>query len=392
MALKGSIKEFGLSEIFQLIFHQKKEGLLHLIKDQQTFSVCFKDGKIIRAYEGDHDKTLGDCLTKANILSADQLIISRYKQENANKSLEAVLVDLELVLPEELKRLNRLFTEETIFKVFDWKAGEYEFEQKDISFNPMLVQPLDTQFILMEAVRQIDEWPLLLKKIVSRKSVFEQTDPVGRSSNTKKATKDTKEAAEDFFGDLGENIEDEEAEEEDWLLNQIDGRQTVQEIIDRAQMGAFYVYQGLTELLANKVIREKKEARIPEEALEPVSGFSSASKEKLLKALAGVLISTLVVGLFIFSMPSLKMTTLKASRSFEDLVSLSEHNQRYFIRFALDLYYLKYNRYPESLQGLMEEGFFGNKQQNLQNLNAYWTYKLETGNADKFILQPKDLK
>lgn len=390
MALKGSIKEFGLSEIFQLIFHQKKEGLLHLEKEHDSFSICFKDGKVVRAYEGDRDETLGKNLTKAKILSPDQLVISRYRQENTNKSLEGVLVDLEFVSPEELKRLTRLFTEEAIFKVFDWKAGEYEFEQKDVSFNPMLVQPLDTQFILMEAVRQMDEWPLLVKKVGSRKSVFEKMSPSSNASDSNNPQEEQRKTG-DPFGDLDGETGEEDSGEEDWLLQQIDGQQTVQAIIDQAQLGVFAVYQKIAELLSEKVIREKKDQHLDEEIEESESGLSNETKKKVLKYLAGSLVSILTVGLFFLSLPSLQVTTLKTAKPFQEVQSLVKQNERYFIRFALDLYYLKHNRYPTTLQELADEALFEDSHKMLQSLD-HWTYKLVRGSGDQFLLQHRDTK
>ncbi len=375
MALKGSIQEFGLSEIFQLIFHQQKEGVLLLQKDEVNISICFKEGKIIRAYEGNSDEQLGQKLRKAEILTEDQVVIARYRQENTKKSLESVLVDLEFLPATELKRLTRLFTEETIFKLFDWDSGEYAFEQKDIDCNPHIVHAMDTQFILMEAVRQIDEWPMLIKKVPSRKSVFE------KSTKEEEAPKSV-EAAEDFFGDLEDDASDVENEDLVWLFLQIDGERSVQQIIDLAHFGAFSVYQNLVELLSEKKIREKKDEAIEHDFTEKKPTFS---KEKVLKYCLGVMVSLLTMGIFFISAPSVQMTSLQAKRSFEAVKFLSEKNERYFIRFALDLYYLKHNRYPDRLNSLVEEGFFGDKKNMIANLEN-WSYRLKTGKGDKFHL------
>jgi len=386
MALKGSIKEFGLSEIFQLIFHQQKEGVLLLQKDTTNISICFKEGKIIKAYEGKPDEKLREKLLKGGILTEDQVVIARYRQENTKKSLESVLVDLEFLPATEIKRLTRLFTEETIFKIFDWKAGEYAFEQKDMSFNPRLVHPLDTQFVLMEAVRQIDEWPMLLKKVASRKSVFEKTEasPEAAAEKEEKTTKTA--AAEDFFGGLSDDDEDNsENGDAAWLLLQINGERSVQQIIDKAHLGAFETYQGLVDLLSEKKIREKQEET---DDIEVEETTSRISKEKMIRYCIGGVVSVTVVMLFILSMPSLKITSLGAARSFEAVKALSNKNERYFIRFALDLYYLKHNRYPDKLDVLVEEGFFGNKKAMIANLTN-WSYTLEKGNGEKFLLEQK---
>ncbi|VAX27071.1 DNA polymerase III delta subunit [hydrothermal vent metagenome] len=384
MALKGSIQEFGLSEIFQLIFHQQKEGVLLLQKDKVEISICFKEGKIIRAYEGNSDEQLGQRLRKAEILTEDQVVIARYRQENTKKSLESVLVDLEFLPVTELKRLTRLFTEETIFKLFDWDSGEYAFEQKDIDCNPRIVHAMDTQFILMEAVRQIDEWPMLIKKVPSRKSVFEKIEVSVEESINKEEAPKSIEAAEDFFGDLENDGGDSEGENEDlvWLLLQIDGERSVQQIIDLAHFGAFSVYQNLVELLSEKKIREKN---FESSALDFTETKPTISKKKILKYCLGVMVSLLSMGIFFLSAPSVQMTSLQATRSFEAVKFLSEKNERYFIRFALDLYYLKHNRYPDTLNSLVEEGFFGDKKNMIANLEN-WSYRLKTGKGDKFHL------
>ena len=62
MALEGSIEEFGLTEIFQLIFIQKKEGILTLTREKAVVCVHFKEGRIIRAGDENEDETFGNAL------------------------------------------------------------------------------------------------------------------------------------------------------------------------------------------------------------------------------------------------------------------------------------------------------------------------------------------
>lgn len=389
MALKGSIKEFGLSEIFQLIYHQKQEGILLLEKEETVISICFKKGQIIRAYEGDHDKKLGQNLVRAQMISDDQLVIARYRQDNVKKSLEGVLVDLEFVTKEVLKRLNRLYSEESIYKIFDWESGEYEFVQKDMSYNPLLVQPFDTQYILMESVRQIDEWPALLKKIPSRQSVFEKTElDLGEADEVLEevAAPRTSHESDDPFGDLSDVGDVEESGEMSLIFQEVDGVQTVQQIIDRAHMGAFETYQVLVELLSEKKIIELKDEGIQQEEIAQKPRFE---KEKVKKLMVGTLVSIFVIGLFVLSYPSLQNTSLGVARSIHEVEALSNKNEQYFIRFALDLYYLKYNRYPDSLQGLVEEGLFGDKKGIINHL-PHWQYQMEVGDRDKFQLKQID--
>jgi hypothetical protein len=48
MALEGTIKEFGLADIFQLIGLQKKTGILFLKGIDNTINIHFEDGMVVK--------------------------------------------------------------------------------------------------------------------------------------------------------------------------------------------------------------------------------------------------------------------------------------------------------------------------------------------------------
>ena len=381
MALNGSIKEFGLTEIFQLIAHQQKGGVLRLARGKEQIAVCFERGRILRADAGNPNESFGKKLVQADILSEDQLMIARYRQERTQKSFETTLVELSFVSAQEIRRLIRLFTEETVYRLFYWKSGDYAFEQKDVPYNPTLIAPLDTQFILMEAIRQMDEWPGLLKKIPSEKTIFEKT-----------AVEETaeEETGEETFGeeelsfaslDLSDEAQNEETPETVWLFQQVDGKQTVQEIIDRARMGAFSVYQGLIGLLEAGKIQEKKAET---NRGESDTGFLDV--KIVIRRAVDASVILLTLSLFLFAYPSLQAVSLKAARSFQAVQNLSDNNARYLIRYALDLYYLRHNRYPDSLQVLIDEGFF-DAADDFSNRLKKWSYRREGKNSERFLLK-----
>jgi len=383
MALKGSIKEFALTEIFQLIFHQNKEGILTLTRENTKVSVLFNAGKIIRAYEGDYDEVFGKSLLKAEIITDDQLGIVRYRLQNQRTSMEALFAELNILSESELLRLSRLFTEETLYRLFHWENGDYEFQQKTITFNSNLVSPLETQFLLMEAVRQIDEWPALLKKIPSREMIFERTlelEDLDRSSDKTELCDE-----KDPFGSIDE-LDEENAEEKEqaWLLEQLNGLQTVQQIIDRAQMGAFAVHQGIVNLLKEKKIQELKgaEAWVGSNAQVP-------AKRSVLKGVTAGVIIFMTLFIFIVFYPAMQRTALMTMRPAQEFKGLTLKNERYFIRFALDLYYLKHNRYPDTLQVLIDDGYLGSKSGVGSHIKN-WSYRVTPDGEAKYLLRFTD--
>ena len=60
-----------------------------------------------------------------------------------------------------------------MFKVFRWRDGHYNFNATDsVDFDRENFSPMSADFILMEGIRMVDEWPIIEKKIPSFDIVF----------------------------------------------------------------------------------------------------------------------------------------------------------------------------------------------------------------------------
>lgn len=370
MALEGSIEEFGLPEIFQMILLQKKEGVLTLTREKTTFLVHFKDGLIISAGDGEGDARLADSLVKAEKINTDQLKTALKSQKNGNRSLATALVQSGHLTSEEIKKLNRTFTEESVFALFEWKSGSYKFEPKETSFDPEFVEPLSTEFILMEGVRRTDEWPLLKKRISSSDLIFEvvQQDPPPEAALEESEKKD-----DDSFESMGDLSEPEE-EEGAWLLPWIDGKRTVQEIIDHAQMGVFPVYKALSDLLSQGKIKAMGDALRGQERKSQFVSFKQLSRQQQVARILfnSIAITTLGIVSFYISQ-SVYASISNAVQPIREVKSLQAGIERDYLLFALDLYYLKHGRYPSSLDQLDSEGFLKSGREKSVDLKR-WKY------------------
>lgn len=373
MALEGSIQEFGLTEIFQLILIQKKEGILTLSREKDVVCVHFKEGQIIRAGDENEDENFGNALIKNKKMTTDQMKKGLLEQKSKKQPLAATLVALGYISPAEIKKLHRLIAEEAIFGLFNWKTGHYKFEQKEILYDPDLVEPLSTEFTLMEAMRQIDEWPLLLKKIPSRENVFEivEAEPFDANDPGPEGEKNAASAggSSESFESLGDPDQPGEANP---LMQWIDGERTVQQIIDQSDMGAFSVYKGIVDLLAEGKARLKKGKEGPE-----ASGHLTIQKltrsQTIFKVFLGSLAMAASIVLFVSSYPSISFTLHTAAAPIEEVRRLSVWNEQDLIHFSLDLYYLKHGRFPASLRELKEDGFLKTEIERGINLEK-WSY------------------
>ena len=75
MALEGTIKDFGLPDIFQLIGLQRKTGILTLTSESESITVTFENGMVVMADSSSKrlEDRIGNVLVKQGKLSQDRL-------------------------------------------------------------------------------------------------------------------------------------------------------------------------------------------------------------------------------------------------------------------------------------------------------------------------------
>ena len=131
MALKGTLKDFGIADILQLIGQQQKTGMLNLTQKQDTVAVTFRDGNIVRAETTSRNRKdlIGSMLVAASLVTEQQLEFALETQKRTLQRLGDVLVSQGVITDQKFKSMVQLQTSETLFKLFAWKAGTYEFEQ-----------------------------------------------------------------------------------------------------------------------------------------------------------------------------------------------------------------------------------------------------------------------
>src|SRR5689334_24893455 len=96
MAIKGSLKEASLPDVFQLLALGQKTGCLS-IADRSNFGyIYFEKGRICYASIVNRRDRLGDILVKHNRISQEQLLAAVQRQTKEHgKKLGQVLVAME---------------------------------------------------------------------------------------------------------------------------------------------------------------------------------------------------------------------------------------------------------------------------------------------------------
>ncbi|HUJ16340.1 MAG TPA: DUF4388 domain-containing protein [Thermoanaerobaculia bacterium] len=268
MALEGTLRDFSLADIFQLIGLQRKTGVLTLRGKDDNVTVTFLDGKVVGADSASHrlETRLGHVLIKSGMLTQDQLARALDIQKETLQRLGFILTHYQIISADSLKQALQLQILQIVYRLFRWKDGDYHFSQETtIEYDRDNVVPISAESILMEGARMMDEWPIIEKRIRSANMVFR-----------KKATgaeivvvggDDVDEV--DFDSPAGPVRRKKTAggteririsEEEKQVYDLLDGKRTVGDIIEMSRLSEFDSSKSLYELLTRDLIEEVRTA------------------------------------------------------------------------------------------------------------------------------------
>ncbi len=313
MALEGSLSDFGLPDILQLIYFQRKTGVLTLEGKMDRVRLLFIEGNVASAESKRRmeDNRLGKILLKKGFIKEPDLKAALEEHRRTGNKLGNILVSRELVQKEAIKDILKSQITETVIQIFGWKQGTYEFSTQGVPQDKEFSFSLDTQHLLMEGLRIVDEWSLIKGKL-TLDTVF-----MKKVESPSNLTEDEKE-----------------------IFNHVDGENDVSTIIDISSKDNFEVSKTLVSLLEKGAIQTIEAA--------PVAPMEASAEVKKQIAflnylpLAAVIFSLIIsFSILIFTQGNV-LKEFKASQQVEDL------------RFSIETYRLEHAAYPQTLEVLSD--------------------------------------
>src|SRR5437870_6620121 len=173
MAIKGSLKEASLPDVLQLLALGQKTGCLS-IADRSNFGyIYFDKGRISYASIVNRRDRLGDILVKHDKITQEQLDAAIHRQAKARaKKLGEILVGMGVISQEDLERYMRVQIEESVYYLFTWTQGTFNFEAEVRPERQDFLVNINPESLLLEGARRVDEWSLIEKKIPSFDLIF----------------------------------------------------------------------------------------------------------------------------------------------------------------------------------------------------------------------------
>lgn len=166
MALRGQLKDFNVTQLFNLINLARKTGVLTLTGKGKDAEICFKEGKLVSAYMGKQDKGLVGMLRKAGKVTEEQsrLIRSRSKTES-DKELGLLLINAGYVTQDDIVQSVRSHTLDVVYLVFTWTDGSFHFQPNKLPAEGAITVPINLENIIMEGSRRVKEYEILQNEL-----------------------------------------------------------------------------------------------------------------------------------------------------------------------------------------------------------------------------------
>jgi CheY-like chemotaxis protein len=235
--IQGNLASVPLEEVIQMLGLQRQNGKLVINRNGDVVEVFFRDGLIVFASAmrtGLGTSALEMLLRKYCRLQEDSLQHVLRIAEMTSQSIDAILIQEKLLTAKAFTECVRRCTESSVYKIMTWKQGAFTFEK---AAAPVFSNPihLKVEDLLLEGARRADEWNLIQQKIPNFSMVFEPA-----------------------IGNAEELTMRGMSESDTKVFSLINGRRTVQEIIDQVDLSEFDVAKSMFILLSVNFIRRKR--------------------------------------------------------------------------------------------------------------------------------------
>lgn len=333
--IKGRASGLGVVKYFQNISADRKNGIFILKTEKGTeVQILFYDGKIVHA-ESDvrnRDEAILNFLIQSGVI--DKKIKGKILKKKAKKkamSVVSILLEEKPDSEESIRKALKARTDEILSEVLLADELTFDFVEKgksEIGFNPKVYRPVNTDSLIFELARVVDEWKGAVENAKVKEGVPLLLEAVDESTAKKLRI------PPDF-------------------IHYIDGKRAIIEIARISKTSLYeaaihiseLVKHGLAEIITAKKIK--------------MEGEGEGWREKAVKIFqnATAVIILLFAGAFVYSAFHKRGAHEAVVRSPQEYIKeMAVEKQMMKIKTAIEVYRLLHGEYPETLHLLVEKG------------------------------------
>ncbi|MBE7448777.1 MAG: response regulator [Kofleriaceae bacterium] len=237
-SLTGDLRVVPLAEVLQLIDHQEQSGVLRVTRGASHIELYFRKGRIDQALGGglSEDLLLGRYIVDAELMNPTDFEGFLGSRPPGARLIGGQLVTLGYLGNDDLKAALARQSAELVYETLRWRWGRFAFTAGRELPAPVIEASLelDVEAILMEGFRRVDEWHLIERAIDDFELVFLRNEDAVAQMGRGRLTR-----------------------EELAILELVNGKNTVKDIVRKSRMGSFEVSKMLYRLLSIKLVRRR---------------------------------------------------------------------------------------------------------------------------------------
>lgn len=180
MALRGNLKDFSLTQLFNLINLASKTGTLHIESSKALSWLAFREGKLACAQYGEEDNSLAAILLRDKKITPTQhkILVDRSKF-STDKELGLMLINAGFLSQKDILETLKNYYINIIRKMFAQMDGFFHFDLTIDQIQSKIPVKVDLENLIIEGSRQKQEWDHLMDEIPTLQMALKFADRPG---------------------------------------------------------------------------------------------------------------------------------------------------------------------------------------------------------------------
>lgn len=230
--LAGDLARVPLAEVMQMLQMQRQTGLMRVEDPKRVLAISVRDGLIdfARVTGGRAEFRLGRYLVELGAATKAQVDDAEKKATAENRRIGDVLVESSVVTAAAREEALIRQSSDLVYDMLRWTGGRFWFTQE--AFSPEAEAArlgLGVASLLLEGFRRVDEWRLIEATIV-----WDQALKVDEASL--------------------EPLRDKLSRAEKLVIEAVDGKRTVDEVISASHLGSFDAVKVVYQFLKSRIL------------------------------------------------------------------------------------------------------------------------------------------
>jgi hypothetical protein len=196
MGLSGKLETMPTPDLIQFLGMSRKTGMLVVRSGNSERQLWFEEGLLVSSRSDDPAEYLGQFLLQLGIVDENVLSGALKLAERQKRPLGMVMIEGGLLTEERLKEILVAKCYETIYNLFLWDRGTFEFVDGERIRGEHMRIAMDFNNVLMEGAYRVDQWKVI-------REVFPSDEVVVTRVPDKALDEDAEDATKKMLEDMG---------------------------------------------------------------------------------------------------------------------------------------------------------------------------------------------